>query len=467
MPDQHKREVSAFQVSPVEAAHPTEPPDPWPTALAEAAARLGDGAGALLFHERRVDLVVEQALPLAFPPVIDATRQSGLAARSGAFEREVCRGEATLDDIEPLVDLVLRDESPPRRTDVGSVSANATAEEPSIREALALVAAVARAVAEASPGCAGNVRLVELDQRVVTARPGRAPAADRRRGRRVRVEAGWAASPLRAVAERSLHRPQPIAGTAEALASEVAARLAVLRDVAEAEGGSLPVVFAPGAGGVVIHELVGHALEADTVAAGRSWLAAGTTEVAARDVRVVDDPRRGRVAWHTDDEGEPARATALLRDGRVASQLHDLRSAWLARRQPTGHGRRSSHAEPVRPRMGCTFLAGGTCAPEETIASVERGVYVRRLEAGSVDTLRGVALFRVTDADRIIDGRLERPLAPFLLEVRGAVALRTLEMIATDLELDACIGSCVREGQPLSTSVGAPTFRIGVATVCR
>ena len=418
-----------------------------------------------MFHERRADLLIEQELPVELPPVVTASRRSGLAARSGRFEHEACLAEATLDDVETLAELVAGDEPAlPRPAPARSGHPREVAALP-FEAALELVATCASSLAATAPGCAGRVRWVEVEQRVVAARPGRPAAVDRRRGRRVRVEASPPGSSLQAVAELCVERASP--EVAAALARGVASRLERLRAATDADGGDQPVVFAPGAGGVMLHELVGHALEADAVLGGRSWLAAGTAEVAAREVRIVDDPRRGRVAWRFDDEGEPARATPLLRDGRVASQLHDLRSAWLARRPPTGHGRRAGYAEPVRPRMGCTFLAAGSCAPEETIASVSRGVYVRRLEAGSVDTRTGTAVFRVTDADRIVEGRIERALLPFLLEVRGVDALGSLGMIADDLELDTCIGSCVKDGQPVATSVGAPTFCIGVATVCR
>jgi TldD protein len=115
--------------------------------------------------------------------------------------------------------------------------------------------------------------------------------------------------------------------------------------------------------------------------------------------------------------------------------------------------------------MGCTFLAPGPLAPEEVIAGTRAGIYIRRMETASTDTRSGTARFVVTDADRIDRGRLGPPLREFLLEVHSATALASLDRVACDLAFDTCVGTCLRDGQPLVTSVGGPTFRLGVATV--
>jgi TldD protein len=115
--------------------------------------------------------------------------------------------------------------------------------------------------------------------------------------------------------------------------------------------------------------------------------------------------------------------------------------------------------------MGCTFVAPGNHDPGEALEGVARGIYVRRLEAASTDTRSGRAVFKVTDADRVREGRLDAPLKPHLLVVDGKRALREIDRIASDVEFDTCIGSCLHHGQPLSISVGGPTFRLGSASV--
>ena len=299
------------------------------------------------------------------------------------------------------------------------------------------------------------------------ARPGGEVRTDLRRGARVRLELetrGPSGRMARAVEERVFRAPHTkgdLGEVVESLAERARARL----NAREPAPGATVVVLGPGVGGILVHELIGHALEADTVFRGASALVATPGPIAPADVTVVDDPRRGRGAWRRDDEGVESRATPLIEGGRVAGYLHDLSSAERFRQRATGHGRRASFREPVRPRMGCTFLAPGRLDPQEVLHGISRGIYVRRMETASTDSLSGNARFIVTDADRIDQGRFDHPLQPFLLELRASTALPSLDRIGNDLAFDTCVGSCLRDGQPLATSVGAPTFRIGVARV--
>jgi TldD protein len=217
---------------------------------------------------------------------------------------------------------------------------------------------------------------------------------------------------------------------------------------------------------VLIHELIGHALEADTVLSEGSLLARSKTGSAGRDlITVIDDPRRGRAPWKVDDEGADATPVALIREGRIGGLLHDSVSAQAMGKTPTGHGRCASYSSPVRPRMGCTFLAAGQPDAREIIETTRVGIHVRRIESAGTDPRSGHAYFRVTDSDRIEGGRIDAPLQPFLLRSTVVEALASIDRIADDLAFDTCIGSCVRDGQALATSVGAPTFRLGVATI--
>jgi TldD protein len=206
-------------------------------------------------------------------------------------------------------------------------------------------------------------------------------------------------------------------------------------------------------------------LEADVALRGASWLADTRETVASHDLTIVDDPRRGRGAWRIDDEGVEARPIALLRRGCVDSWIHDLRSSTASGRPATGHGRRASFRDPVQPRMGCTFVGAGRSHPSEALEGVADGVYVRRMEAASTDPKTGRSVFTITDADRIRSGRLDSPLLPFLMFAEGPTVLAGLERIADDVAFDTCVGSCVRDGQPLAVSVGGPTFRVSATMV--
>ena len=224
-------------------------------------------------------------------------------------------------------------------------------------------------------------------------------------------------------------------------------------------------VFAPGVAGVVAHELIGHALEGDVVARGRTWISASTVVAAGSPVTVIDDPRRGRGAWLIDDEGSPTGETVLIDRGRPVGALVDRATASALGKPSTGNGRRSSYLEAVQPRMGCTFIASGKDDPDEIVRSTQSGVFIRRLGGGHADPATGRATFIVSDADRIIDGRLAGPLDAFIVELDGVESWSSIDRVAHDLAFDTCIGSCVRGGQPIAVSVGAPTIRIGVIKV--
>ena len=229
--------------------------------------------------------------------------------------------------------------------------------------------------------------------------------------------------------------------------------------------GSTAVVFAPGLAGVITHELVGHALEGDVAARGLTWIRTADFSAAATPVTVIDDPTRGRGPWTIDDEGVTARETLLIDRGRPVGMLLDRSSARALGKVSTGHGRRSSYLEAVHPRMGCTFIEPGGDDPVDVLRETRAGVFIRRMTAGHTDPMSGRASFVISDADRIVDGRLAEPLDVFVLEHDGVDSWRSIDRVAHDLVFDSCIGSCVRDGQPLAVSVGAPTIRIGVARV--
>ena len=222
-------------------------------------------------------------------------------------------------------------------------------------------------------------------------------------------------------------------------------RARACRHLAPPWPGRTPVVFAPGVGGVLFHELVGHALEGDCLARQLSKLAGADGPVAPAGVTVLDDPRRARLAWRFDDEGVEARPVVLLHEGTVAGRLASW--GWPGPPHPSsGHGRRASFAEPVLPRMGATFLTPGPHHPDEALQGIARGIYVRRMAAAWADPAQGKASFHVTDADEVIGGRLERALAPFSClppwrTSRASIASRTT---SPSIPASACASARVR-----------------------
>ncbi len=429
----------------------------WKAALTAAVHRPGRTASTdLVFLEEREDLVIylDEA---GVRTVRTGLRGVSLRTGSGPYRYRA------VSDPEPqgLAGLA-REPAPGREAEKAPGDAG-----PWAFDAAPLPAGPATRALEGLLGAAGSAagpdrvrlraRYVGFDQRVAIARPERGIVADRRRGERIRLEVWLQArgAAAFAVGELRIDRDRPFDPVP--LADRTVERARQRLDARPAPSGPSSAVFAAGVGGIVFHELVGHALEGDGAATAASPLA-GEDATASAALRVIDDPRRGRGAWTVDDEGQPARATSLIDRGKVSGRLHDLRSAREAGAAPTGHGRRASYREPVLPRMGCTFVAAGDAEPAEILEGLADAVHVRRIEGAVAHTVSGSATFRVVDADRILRGRPAEPCKPFLLRIGAADLLRGIGAIGRDLRFDTCIGSCVRDGQPLVVSVGAPTI---------
>ncbi len=308
-------------------------------------------------------------------------------------------------------------------------------------------------------------RYVQYSQYVRIASATTDQVVEAREGRRVRLEVELHRNGREAVGTVDwVWRPGRDLEPA-GLVSRALFRAEARLDARPAPRGRFPVVLAPGVGGILVHEMVGHALEARGTPADGSALVRHGAGPRSREIRIIDDPRRGRIPWRRDDEGERTGAIALVADGRLAGRLHNRATARSAGGIRTGHARRSSYLVPALPRMGCTFIAAGSHAPDALIEDTGEGLYIRRMAAASIDLSSGEAMFRVSDADRIEGGRITVPLEPFILFVTLAETLATLGQPGNDLQFDTCLGTCLKELQPLAVSVGAPTVRLGVTTV--
>ena len=333
----------------------------------------------------------------------------------------------------------------------------------------ALEAAVLAAAERASAGrrhTAWSARLVAFHQVVWVGRRDLDVVSDVRTGCRIEVRA------KRGTMEQPTATEDLVLDLSDT--TPIALKFVLAFERAETKFGSSAIpdagdavgVFAPGAAGIVAHELIGHALEGDVACRGRSWLAHGGLRSRGPKVSVVDDPRRGRGAWLVDDEGTPTRVVRLIDEGQQTGVLLDRSTARTFGRPSTGHGRRASYLDRIQTRMGCTYIEPGGDDPLEILRSTTAGLFIRRLTGGHTDPESGRATFVVEDADRIDNGRLAGPLDSFVIELEGPKSWATIDCVANDLAFDTCVGSCVRGGQPLAVSVGAPTIRIGLIRVC-
>ncbi|MCS7026619.1 MAG: metalloprotease TldD [Bryobacteraceae bacterium] len=256
--------------------------------------------------------------------------------------------------------------------------------------------------------------------------------------------------------------------TPEYFAREAARQAIVQLDAVDAPAGEMTVVLGPGWPGILLHEAVGHGLEADFNRKGVSAFSNRLGEqVASPLCTVVDDGtianRRGSL--NMDDEGTPTQQTVLIEKGVLRGYLQDKLSSRILGTATTGNGRRESYKHIPMPRMTNTFLLAGESDPQEIVRSVKKGLYCATFGGGQVDITSGNFVFSATESYWIEDGKLTRPVRGATLIGNGPEALRYVSMVGSDLQLDEGMGICGKEGQSVPVGVGIPTVKIDRMTV--
>ncbi|MBS0350506.1 MAG: metalloprotease TldD [Proteobacteria bacterium] len=237
---------------------------------------------------------------------------------------------------------------------------------------------------------------------------------------------------------------------------------------ADAPAGAMPVVLGPGWPAVLLHEAVGHGLEADFNRKGSSVFTGRLGQkVISSLCTIVDDGtipgRRGSIT--IDDEGTPSQNTILIEQGVLKNYIQDKHNARLMGMSLTGNGRRESYAHLPIPRMTNTYMLPGQSHPEEIIASVRKGLYAVDFAGGQVDTATGKFVFTTSEAYLIENGKITTPVKGATLIGDGLAVLNQVSMVGNDLQLDPGIGACGKDGQTIPVGVGQPTLKVDLLTV--
>jgi len=250
-------------------------------------------------------------------------------------------------------------------------------------------------------------------------------------------------------------------------AALVAARRAIsMLDARKAPAGKMPVVLSSEAGGTMIHEAVGHGLEADLAQSGLSVYSGRIGErIASPLVTVVDDAtlpgRRG--SFRFDDEGTDARRTVLVDQGVLKTFLYDRHTAQKDHAASTGNGRRESYKHRPIPRMTNTMILPGTADPAAILRSTPNGLFVRKMGGGQVNTVTGDFVFEVSEGYLIENGAIGEPVRGATLIGNGPQVLLSIDQVGSDLGFS--IGTCGKDGQGAPVSDAQPTLRIPEITV--
>jgi TldD protein len=277
-----------------------------------------------------------------------------------------------------------------------------------------------------------------------------------------RIENGYSARSYRKGAEFLT------ADIVEEIAREAVQRTERMFEAITPEGGELPVVMAAGSSGILLHEAIGHAFEADFNRKGTSIFSDKLgKQICNRNINIVDDGtiegNRGSISF--DDEGVASRKNYLVHDGVLTSYLHDRISAACYKTRPTGNGRRESYKCAPLPRMCVTYMENGDATEADIIASVKKGIYVDNFSNGQVQIGAGDFTFFVKSGCLIENGHLTQPVKDINIIGNGPQALADITMVGNNLKIDNSTWTCGKDGQSVPVSQGLPSALVGKLTI--
>jgi TldD protein len=249
--------------------------------------------------------------------------------------------------------------------------------------------------------------------------------------------------------------------TFEEKAVKAAKKAVSMLKAKKAPGGRMPVVISSEAGGTMIHEAIGHGLEADLVQQGLSVYSDKVGQkIASPLITIIDDStlsgRRG--SFRFDDEGVMSQRTVLVEKGILKGYMYDMMTSLTGNVPSTGNGRRQSYRNRPIPRMTNTFIAPGEGNPEEIVKSVDKGFFVKKMGGGQVNTVTGEFVFEVSEGCIIEKGSIGEPLRGATLIGNGPDVLQSIDMVGNDIGFD--IGTCGKDAQGVPVSDAMPTVRI-------
>lgn len=249
----------------------------------------------------------------------------------------------------------------------------------------------------------------------------------------------------------------------DSICHEAVDRTMVLFEARRPPAGQMPVVLAAGASGILLHEAIGHGLEADFNRKGTSIYSTQMNQQVAPDfVTLVDDGTMShdRGALNVDDEGTPVERTVLIENGILRSYLHDKISARHYGVESTGSGRRESYRCAPLPRMRSTYMLSGPHTYQEVVGAVDRGVLALTFTNGQVNIGGGDFTFYIKNGWLIEKGRLTAPLKDVNIIGNGPQALRDVQLAADDAKIDTGAWTCGKNGQGAPVSHGIPTVLV-------
>jgi TldD protein len=241
----------------------------------------------------------------------------------------------------------------------------------------------------------------------------------------------------------------------------VAKEAVELLSAAKPPSGLMNVVVDPDIAGILAHEVMGHASEADEVIRQRSFLSnAVGKRVGSELVSMVDDgivPQAyGSIPF--DAEGTPSSRTVIIEKGIYKGFMHSLETAGEFHVKPTGNARAQDYNRRVFVRMTNTFFEPRDCTLDEMIAETKEGLWAVQGWSGMEDPVGGGFQCRVVKGYVIRNGQQKDLVRGFTLTGKALDILKTVDMVGKDLSLWG--GHCGKgEEDWLPVTSGGPYMR--------
>ncbi|HEY9909095.1 MAG TPA: TldD/PmbA family protein [Thermosynechococcaceae cyanobacterium] len=231
------------------------------------------------------------------------------------------------------------------------------------------------------------------------------------------------------------------------------------------ESGTYPIVMANKFGGVIFHEACGHLLETTQIEKRTTPFIDKKGEKIAHENLTAWDEGLTSDAFGTidmDDEGMPAQRTLLIEKGILKNFIADRAGSVRTGHPRTGSGRRQSYTYAAASRMRNTYIAPGDFSVEDIFASIDKGIYCKKMGGGSVGAT-GQFNFGVDEAYLIENGKITKPLKGATLIGDATEIMQKISMSSNDLDLAA--GFCGSVSGSVYVTVGQPHIKVDSITV--
>lgn len=252
------------------------------------------------------------------------------------------------------------------------------------------------------------------------------------------------------------------------IAKETVSKTVKLFGAKNPKGGEMELVLSAGSSGILLHEAIGHGMEADFIRKGVSIFSEKLgKQVANKFINIVDDGTipYSRGSINIDDENNETQNTVLIENGVLSSFMHDRISSSFFKVNPTGNGRRESFKSPPLPRMRNTYMLPGPHKKEEIIKSIKKGIFAESFTNGQVLIGAGDFTFYVKYGYLIENGKITSPIKDINIIGNGPDVLSKIQMVGDDLEMAEGGWTCGKDGQSVPVSMGLPTVKVSSITV--